>query len=153
MEKRYRVTLKEEERAELEALLHKGKAAAVKLTHARILLKADQGAAGPGWSDPQIHDALDVGLATVYRLRQRFVEEGLEAALNPKPSSRVYERKLDGAGEAHLVKLACSTPPQGRKRWTLQLLADRMVVLGYAKEGLSYETVRRCLQKTSSSLG
>ena len=153
MEKRYRVTLTAEERTELEGMLHKGKAAATKLTHARILLKADQGPEGPGWSDEQIREALDVALATIYRLRRRFVEEGLEAAVHPKPSSRVYERKLDGAGEAHLVKLACSSPPQGRKRWTLGLLADQMVVLGHAPEGVCRETVRQVLKKTRSSLG
>ena len=152
MGKRYRVTLTSEERAELEAMLHKGKAAAVKLTRARMLLKADQGPQGPAWSDQQIGEALDVGLSSVYRLRQRFVEEGLEA-LHPRPSRRVYQHKLDGTGEAHLVKLACSAPPAGRKRWTLQLLADRLVLLGDAPQGLSYETVRRCLQKTNSSRG
>jgi DNA-binding transcriptional LysR family regulator len=86
---------------------------------------------------------------TVARVRRRFVEQGLEAALVPKPPARVYARKLDGDGEAHLVALACSPPPAGRRRWTLQLLADRLVVLGHAEGGLSYETVRRTLKKTS----
>lgn len=150
MQKRYHVTLTPEERTELHQMVASGKAAARKLTHARILLKADEAEGGPGWSDEQIAEALEIGLSTVWRLRHRFVEEGLAAALVPKPSTRVYERKLDGASEARLVKLACSKPPQGRNRWTLQLLADQMVVLGYA-ENLSYETVRRVLKKTSSS--
>lgn len=152
MKKRYHVTLTPEERCELGQMISAGKAAARKLTHARILLKADEAEGGPGWSDPEIAEALDVGLSTVWRLRQRFVEEGLEAALLPKPSRRVYERKLDGAGEAHLIAVACSRPPQGRRQWTLRLLADRMVVLGHADE-LSYETVRRVLKKTSSNPG
>lgn len=152
MQKKYHVTLRGEERRELEGLISAGKAAARKLTHARILLKADEAAGGPNWSDEQIAEALEVGLSTVWRVRQRFVEEGPAAALVPKPSPRVYERKLDGRGEAHLIALACSSPPQGRKTWTLQLLADRMVALGYAPD-LSYETVRRVLKKTRPSPG
>lgn len=153
MQKKYHVTLTGEERAELRRLISAGKSAARKLNHARILLKADEGEGGPGWTDEQIVETLNVGLSTVWRARRRFVEEGTEAALVPKPSTRVYARKLDGAAEARLVKLACSTPPEGRKRWTLQLLADRMVVLGHADDGLSYETVRRVLKKTRSNLG
>jgi len=152
MRKKYHVTLTLEERCELEQMISAGKAAARKLTHARILLKADEAEGGPGWSDPDIAEALDVGLSTVWRVRQRFVEEGTAAALTPQPSQRVYERKLDGAGEAYLIAVACSKPPRGRKRWTLRLLADRMVVLGHADE-LSYETVRRVLKKTRSSPG
>ena len=151
--KKYHVTLTPEERAELERMVSAGKAAARKLAHARVLLKADEGEAGPGWGDEQIAEALDVGLSTVWRVRRRFVEEGTEAAVVPKPGTRVYARKLDGAGEARLAKLACSAPPDGRKRWTLRLLADRMVVLGHAEDGLSYETVRRALKKTRSSRG
>jgi transposase len=152
MQKTYHVTLTPEERTELEVMISAGKAAARKLAHARILLKADEAEGGPGWSDERIAEALDVGLCTVWRVRQRFVQEGTAAALAPKPSSRVYERRLDGAGEAHLVKLACSRPPEGRTRWTLQLLADQMVVLGHADQ-LSYETVRRILKKTRPSRG
>jgi len=147
MKKKYHVTLTPEERCELEQMISAGKGAARKLTHARILLKADEAEGGPGWSDPEIAKALDVGLSTVWRVRQRFVEEGTAAALMPMPSRRIYERKLDGAGEAHLIAVACSKPPQGHKQWTLRLLADRMVVLGHADE-LSYETVRRVLKKT-----
>ena len=149
MPKKYRVTLAPEERSELERIIRSGKAAARKLSHARVLLKADEGAGGPGLSDDEVAEALETGLATVARVRQRFVEQGLEAALVPKPAARVYARKLDGDGEARLVALACSAPPAGRKRWTLSLLADRMVVLGHAEGGLSYETVRRALKKTS----
>src|SRR3954466_9181838 len=120
--KRYHVTLTPEERAELERMVSAGKAAARKLAHARVLLKADEAEGGPGWGDEQIAEALDVGLSTVARVRQRFVEQGLDSALVRQPTSRVYARRLDGTGEAHLIALACSKPPQGRKRWTLQLL-------------------------------
>jgi transposase len=153
LQKKYHVTLTPEERCELERMISAGKAAARKLTHARILLKADEAEGGPGWSDEQIADALEVGLSTVWRVRHRFVEQGTEAAIVPQPSTRAYVRKLDGAGEARLVKLACSKPPAGRQRWTLQLLADQMVVLGHAEDGLSYETVRRVLKKTKLSRG
>ena len=150
MLKKYHVTLTPEERVELEGMIRRGKGAARKLTHARILLKCDENVdSGPGLSDEEVAEALDVGHATVARLRQRFVEEGLYAALTPKPNIRVYARKLDGDGEAHLVALACSRPPTGRKRWTLRLLAERMVVLGHAEDRLSYETVRRTLKKTT----
>ena len=153
MPKKYHVTLTPEERAELGAMVNAGRAAARKLTHARVLLKADEAEGGPAWADDRIADALGVGLATVARVRERFVEEGTAAALVPRPSARAYARKLDGAGEARLTQLACSAPPDGRGRWTLRLLADRMVVLGHAGDGLSYETVRRALKKTCSSRG
>jgi len=148
MDKKYRVTLTIEERAALEQRVRSGKGAARMLNHARVLLKADAGDGGPGLTDAEVAEALETGLATVARVRQRFVEQGLDAALVPKPTARAYGRKLDGAGEAHLVKLACSAPPDGRNRWTLQLLADRMVALGHV-ETMSYETVRRALKKTS----
>jgi transposase len=149
MAKKYRVTLTPEERAELQRMVGSGKAAARKLNHARILLKADEGWGGPALSDEEVAEEVESGRVTVARVRRRFVEQGLEAALVPKPPARVYARKLDGDGEAHLVALACSPPPAGRRRWTLQLLADRLVVLGHAEGGLSYETVRRTLKKTS----
>ena len=152
MEKRYMVALTDEERRSLRALVSSGKGAARKLTHARILLKADARRGGPGWTDLAISEGVDVGTATVERVRKRFVEEGLEAALVPAKSNRVYERKLDGDGEAHLIALACSESPEGRNRWTLELLADRMVALGQV-DSLSYQTVRRVLKKTRSSLG
>ena len=153
MAKKYRVTLSPEERAELQRMSSVGKAAARKLNHARILLKADEAAGGPALTDQEIAEQLEMGLATVARVRQRFVEEGFELALVPARTTRVYVRKLDGDAEARLIKLACSKPPQGRNRWTLRLLSDRMVVLGYAVDGVSYETVRRTLKKTSSSRG
>jgi hypothetical protein len=148
--RKYHVTLTPEERSELEAMTRRGRSAARTLVRAWVLLKCDEGGGGPAASDAAVADALECGVATVARVRQRFVEEGLAAALTPKPSARVYERRLDGDGEARLVALACSNPPRGRDRWTLRLLADRMVVLGHVDDGrLSYETVRRVLKKTS----
>jgi transposase len=152
MKKTYIVTLMPEERRMLQEMLSRGKAAARKLMHARILLKADVAAGGPGWNDEAIVEALEVGRATVERVRKEFVEEGLEAALERRKPRRQYRRKLDGDGEAHLVALACQKPPEGRSRWTLRLLADRMVQLEYVDE-ISYQTVRRTLKKTNSSLG
>jgi transposase len=152
MKKKYIVTLTPEERHMLQEMLSRGKAAARKLTHARILLKADALPDGPGWNDEAIADGLEVGRATVERVRKALVEEGLDAALERHKPRRQYQRKLDGDGEAHLVALACQKPPEGRSRWTLQLLADRMVELEYIDE-ISYQTVRRTLKKTNSSLG
>ena len=148
MNKKYVVTLTGAERRSLRGLVSTGKGAARKLAHARILLQADSGDGGAGWSDESICEGLGVGVSTVERVRKRFVEEGLEAALVPAKSHRIYERKLDGDGEAHLIALACSDPPTGRRRWTLRLLAGRMVALEYV-DGLSYETVRGVLKKTS----
>jgi len=152
MHKRYRITLTEEERTRLHDLLSSGKAAARTLTHARILLKADQGPEGPGWIDEKIRDALYVGLSTITRVRERFVEEGLDAALYRRPSPRHRQPRLDGQQEAHLLALTCSAPPLGQERWTLRLLADKMVELEYI-ERVSHETVRQTLKKTRSSLG
>ena len=145
--KKYRVTLTEAERAELRELLSRGKADVRKLKHAQVLLKADTAEGGPGWPDARIAEAVGVGIATVERLRRGFVEEGLAAALRPyRVGARVYARRLDGEQEAHLIALACSTPPEGRGRWTLRLLASRMVELRHA-DALSHETVRRTLKK------
>jgi transposase len=152
MKKTYIVTLTREERRMLQEMLSRGRAAARKLMHARILLKADVAAGSPGWNDEAIAEALEVGRATVERVRKEFVEEGLEAALERRKPRRQYRRKLDGDGEAHLIALACQEPPEGRSRWTLRLLADRMVQLEYVDE-ISYQTVRRTLKKTRSSLG
>jgi transposase len=146
--KKYRVTLTAEERAELESMISRGKADARKLAHARILLQTDEADGAPARTDEEVASALDTSTRTVERVRRRFVEEGLESALLPKPTRRVYARALDGAQEAHLIALACSKPPEGKRRWTLRLLAERVVELGYA-EAVSYETVRRTLQKTS----
>jgi transposase len=152
MKKTYIVTLMPGERRMLQEMLSRGKAAARKLMHARILLKADGAAGGPGWNDEAIVEALEVGRATVERVRKEFVEEGLQAALERRKPRRQYRRKLDGDGEAHLVALACQKPPEGHRHWTLKLLADRMVQLEYLDE-ISYQTVRRTLKKTNSSLG
>ena len=152
MKKKYIVTLTGAERRMLQEMLSRGKAAARKLMHARILLKADVGADGPGWDDDAIAQGLEVGRATVERVRKEFVEEGLEAALERRKPRRQYERALDGDDEAHLVALACQKPPEGRSRWTLRLLADRMVQLEYVEQ-VSYQTVRRTLKKMNLSLG
>lgn len=142
--KKYLVILTDAERHELEQLLAKGKAAARTRTHAQVLLKADQ---PTGWTDAQIVEAFGVSVRTVERVRQRFVEEGLEAALKPKSFPRL-PRKVDGDVEAHLVALACSDPPEGRQRWTLRLLADQLVELDLI-ESISHEQVRQVLKKTS----
>ena len=150
--KKYVVTLELEERELLQQLIRKGKAAARKLTRARILLKADSSEGQPGWTDEQIAQALDIHCSTVANVRRRLVEQGWEAALNRRPPTRQYERKLDGDAEAHLIALVCGEPPQGHERWTLRLLADRMVELGYV-DAVSHETVRQTLKKTRSSRG
>jgi transposase len=147
---KYRVTLTDEERTHLTELVTTGRAAARTLTHARLLLKADQAEGGPAWSDDAIAEALDVSFSTIHRVRQRFVEESLDAALHRRPALRPRPGKLDGHQEAHLIALACSEPPEGRNRWSLRLLADRMVELGHAQD-LSHELVRRTLKKTKSS--
>jgi transposase len=149
MAKRYRVTLTPEEREALGRMISRGKADARKLAHARVLLQADEAEGGPARADEAIASALDVSVRTVERVRQRFVEQGLDAALWPKPSKRIYARKLDGGEqEAHLIALACSTPPEGKGRWPLRLLAERMVELGHV-DALSHETARQALKKTS----
>ena len=148
----YRVVLTEEQRAELRGLVGCGVAPARTLTRARILLKADHGEGGPGWSDAAIAGALDVHPATVQRVRRRFVEEGLAATLARKRPDRVYERRLDGRQEAHLVALACTALPDGHARWSLRLLADELVRLEVV-EAVSHETVRRALRQTTSSPG
>ena len=152
MPAKYKVTLTDDERQVLTALVSKGTTAARKLTHAHILLKADAAPDGPNWLDDQITAALNVGRTTVFRVREAFVEEGLDVALNRKrPTARQY-RKLDGALEARLVALACSAPPAGRQRWTLQLLADKFVELKVV-ESIGRECVRTTLKKTNLSLG
>jgi transposase len=151
--KKYKVTLTAEERQLLQGLITTGKAAAKKLTHARILLKADAAGGGPAWDDQRIADATEVSTDTVARVRQRFVEHGLEAALTRKKQDHPSrERKLDGRAEARLIALACSAPPDGRKEWTMKLLADRLVELEVV-DTVCDETVRRVLKKTNSSRG
>ena len=149
MSKRYLVTLTPEERRGLTEMVRVGRRSALTLTRARILLNADQAAGGPAWPDARIAEALDCGLRTVERVRQRFVERGLEPALGRKPQDHPSrERKFDGAAEARLIALACSAPPAGRARWTLKLLADKLVELELFAS-VSDETVRRVLKKTS----
>jgi hypothetical protein len=151
--KQYLVTLTADEREHLAALLSAGKRSALTLTRARILLKADQADGGPAWEDARIAEALDCGVRTVERVRRRFIERGVEAALGRQPQDRPSrERKLDGRAEARLIALACSAPPDGRAAWTLQLLADRLVELRVV-DSVCDETVRRALKKTRSSRG
>ena len=149
--KKYLVTLTPDERDRLTKLTTAGKASARTLTRARVLLKADQADGGPAWEDARIAEALDCGPRTVERVRQRFVDRGLDAALTHAPQQTPRrQRALDGAAEARLLALACSPPPEGRKAWTLRLLADRLVDLAVV-EAVAPETVRRVLKKTRSS--
>lgn len=149
MKKKYRVTLEPEEREQLRQLLAKGKADVRRLKHAQVLLAADESPGGPARRDEPIALAVGVARATVERVRQRFVEEGLALAISPYRATvrREPRAKLDGAREAHLIAIACSAPPDGRARWTLSLLADRMVELAHV-DAVSRETVRRTLKKT-----
>jgi Homeodomain-like domain len=151
--KNYRVTLTADERNFLQELIAAGKAAAKKLIHARILLKADAAPGGPAWTDVRIAEALEVDVTTVERLRERFVEPGLDAARARQKQDRPSrERKRDGKAEARLIALTCSDPPHGRARWTLRLLADKLVELAVV-DTVSTETIRRLLKKTNSNHG
>jgi transposase len=151
-EVKYVVRLSFEEREALEALVKTGTGAADKRVRTQILLKADVGEGGPGWADARIAEAFEIGPSTVHRLRQRLVEEGLDAALVRKPSRQARPLKLDGEKEARLIATACATAPEGHARWTMQLLADRLVELKVV-DRISDETVRRTLKKTNSSPG
>lgn len=148
MPAKYIVTLTADERTELSKLVHTGIAPGRARIHAQILLKADCSPQphGPAWTDQDIQDALDVGSQTIHRVRQRFVEEGLDAALHHRRPTGWRTRKLDGEAEAHLLALACSAPPTGRQHWSLRLLAGKLVNLGYV-DALSHETVRSVLEK------
>jgi len=148
----YRVVLTEEQRAELRGLVGSGTAPARMLTRARILLKADHGEGGPGWSDGAIVGALDGNASTVLRVRRQFVSAGLTATLERKRPDRVYERTLDGEQEARLIAVACSETPNGAEHWSLRLLADELVRLEVVAT-ISHETVRQTLKKTRSSRG
>ena len=150
--KQYAVRLGEDEREELRRLIAAGTESARKLMHARILLKADEGPGGPAWVDERIAEAVESSQPTVSRVRKQYAQRGLAAALNRRPPRREYRRKLDGAAEARLVALSCSQPPAGQARWSLRLLADKLVELEVV-EAVSYQTVRRVLEKTSSSPG
>lgn len=152
MRTKFSVVLTEEERARLRTLVGRGTASARMLAHARVLLKANQGEGGPQWTDAAIAAAVEVSVSTVARVRQQYVSSGLDAALARKSPDREYDRRLDGEQEARLVALTCSVPPDGRKRWTLRLLAERLVTLDVV-EAVSHETVRQLLKQTSSSRG
>jgi len=144
--KKYLVHLTEDERTYLKSLIHKGKVAAHKRLHAEILLKADLGELGEKWQDKQIGETFGLSTRTVERVRERLVREGLEAALNRAAPVRARKRKIDGENEAHLVALLCGDAPEGRSRWTLRLLGQRMVELGYV-ESVAHETIRQALKK------
>jgi transposase len=151
--KKYTVQLEAEQRQLLESMLTGGKEAARSQTHARILLKADQGKGGPGWTDERIAEALSVGRVTVERVRKRWAEGGLLDALVRRPQpERPEKRKMDGELEAHLVTLACSQAEGGRERWTMRLLADKLVQLGYV-DHISHQTVWVTLKKMNSNPG
>jgi transposase len=149
---KYVVRLHPEEHAQLLALVNTGRAAAVKLLHARILLRADVGANSRPWTDAEIAEALDTSASTVHRVRQAFVEQGVEAALSRQRPTGRQDRKLDGAQEAQLLAVACSAPPEGRVRWTLRLLADKLVELAIV-DTISAECVRTTLKKMRSNHG
>jgi transposase len=144
--KKYIVRLTEDERTYLDDLIHKGKVAAHKRLHAEILLKADISDSGEKWQDSQISEAFGISTRTAERVRERLVREGLESALNRAEPTRVRSRIIDGENEAHLIALACGDAPDGRSGWTLRLLSQRMVELGYV-ESVSHETIRQTLKK------
>lgn len=152
--KRYVVELTEVERADLAELVDRGKVAALKRRHGQVLLKVDEGEFGPAWTDERVAEALDLHPNTVRGIRQRCVEEGLESALSRKKQKNRGSRppKLDGAQEARMIALACGPPPEGRARWTVRLLADKIVELGIIDEPISFQTVAERLKKTNFSL-
>jgi transposase len=151
--KKYIVRLSNKEREILTKLINSGRGPARMFTRARILLKADQSDEGPGWSDEKICEALDVTVQTIERVRKQLVEEGFDAVLSRRQyTQRVSRKKIDGDVEAHLVAISCSEPPPGRARWTLRLLADKIVELGYV-QNISHEAVRQTLKKTKLNHG
>jgi transposase len=152
MPKYHHVTLSPTQRQQLLSLISSGMESARTLSHARILLHADDAQPDGAWLDQEIAQALHVGLATVERVRRKFAGGGLEAALYRTPPPKRPPEKMDGDAEAHLVALTCSAPPGGQKRWTLRLLAQKMVEMGYV-DSLSHESVRQTLKKTNSSPG
>lgn len=148
---KYIVKLDAEQRAGLEQQIRSGQAPARTLMHARILLKADSGEDGPNWPDTRISEALEVSMPTIWRVRQRFVEQGLDDALNRRPQpERPSKRIFAGEKEAHLIALTCGEKPQGEGRWSVRLLAERFVKLGEV-EAVSHETVRQVLKKANSN--
>jgi transposase len=149
--KKYIVSLTEPERKFLEQLTKKGKTAAYQMNHARILLKADINQGG-GWTDNKISESLNIGHATIERVRQRFVEEGIESALNRREQKNRRPKIIDGEKEAYLIAIACGETPTGKGNWTIRMLADKMVELNYVEQ-VSTETIRQTLKKTNLSLG
>lgn len=147
--KKHIVRLSSEERKKLKKIVTSGRGAARMFTRARILLKADQGDEGPGWSDEKISEALEVTVQTIERVRKQLVEEGFDAVLSRREyTQKVSRKKIDGEVEARLIALSCSEPPAGRARWTLRLLAEKVVELGYM-ESISHEAIRQTLKKTN----
>ena len=149
--KQYIVALTSEERSQLHQIVSKGNTTGYRIKYAHILLKADQGKNGLGWSDPKIAEAFECNLTTVYRLRKRLVEKGFDAVLQHGNAGKRKQRKLDGKAEAHLIALARSEPPEGRQRWTVRLLADELVALGIV-ESCGKSTVHETLKKMNYSL-
>jgi len=149
---RYRIKLTEAEVMELSAIISKGAHSTHTFRNAYLLLNCDEGAYGYKVGNEQLAKMLRINSRTIERVKKRFCEEGWKAVLQRKPSRRTYDRKMDGEAEAHLVQLCCSEPPKGRTRWTLGLLADKMVELRYV-DSISYVTVREVLKKMNSSLG
>ena len=145
---RYKVTLEKEEREQLNSIIKKGKHSSRKYRNALILLNCDEGEFSEKVINKDICTVLKIGMRTIDRIKKCFVEEGLEIVLNGKKPERVYAKKIDGDVEAHLIALSCNDPPEGYARWSLRLLADRMVELKYL-DSISYETVRRVLKKTN----
>jgi transposase len=152
MKQKYIVKLSDTERSQLKELISSGEASARQIRRAYILLKSDGSAGGPNWSYKAICEAYEVSSLTVYNVRKNYTEGGLERAILRKKPERVYKRRLDGEGEAHLIAMACSEPPEGYESWSLRLLKDRMIRLEIV-ENISHETIRQTLKKTSSNLG
>lgn len=150
--KKHHVLLTAEQREHLEGMIRTGREPARAQLHARILLKADRGVDGPAWQDEAIVDALEVSRSTVERVRRAFATHGLDTALQRQKAVRTRRRKLDGEQEAHLIAVTCSDPPEGHERWTLTLIADKLVELGVVDK-IARETVRTTLKKTNSSRG
>lgn len=151
MKKKHIIKLTEEERIYLIERIATGVDAARSLRRARILLKADQGEYGPGWTDEKISEALEIGKTSVYNIRKQYHERGLKGTLSRKRPDRIYERCLDGEAEAHLIALACSETPEGQAKWSLRLLRDQMIELAYV-ESVSHETVRTVLKKRTQAV-
>jgi transposase len=149
---KYKVTLNQKEREELLSITRGGIHSSKKVIHSLILLNCDEGEFSSKVNNEEVAKVLNIGARTIDRLKKKFVEDGYEAALENRPTTRVYDRKADGDAEAHIVALSCSEAPEGFSRWTLRLLAEKMVELQYADE-ISYETVRRVLKKTNCVLG